>query len=178
MFPILETERLILRELTESDAQSILNCFSNTDVLRYYGQNPLRNIEQVKQIVRNFTESYNEKRGMKWGIELKDKKGTSIIGTIGFHDWSSEHRRAEISYALFPEQWGNGYATEAVSTVISYGFNNLNLTRIGAVVFLENESSNHLLTKLGFKKEGVLKNYMYQNDVPHDTNVYSLLKSI
>ncbi|MEH6979630.1 GNAT family N-acetyltransferase, partial [Bacillus pseudomycoides] len=59
------------------------------------------------------------------------------------------HRRAEISYALFPEQWGNGYATEAVSTVISYGFNTLNLTRIGAVVFLENESSNHLLTKLG-----------------------------
>ena len=176
MFPILETERLILRELTESDAQSLLNCFSNPDVLRYYGQSPLKSIDQVKQIIKNFAESYNERHGVKWGIELKETK--SIIGTIGFHDWSSEHRRANISYALFPEQWGNGYATEAVSTVISYGFNNLNLTRIGAVVFLENESSNHLLTKLGFKKEGVLKNYMYQNDVPHDTNVYSLLKSI
>ncbi|WP_191663976.1 GNAT family N-acetyltransferase, partial [Bacillus pseudomycoides] len=69
-------------------------------------------------------------------------------------------------------------ATEAVSQVISYGFHTLHLTRIGAIVFLENESSNKLLTKLGFKKEGVLQNYMYQNGVPHDTNVYSLLKSV
>ncbi|WP_243521612.1 GNAT family N-acetyltransferase [Bacillus pseudomycoides] len=176
MFPILETERLILRELTESDAQSILNCFSNTDVLRYYGQNPLKSIDQVKQIIRNFVESYNEKHGIKCGIELKGTKG--IIGTIGFHDWSSEHKRANISYALFPEQWRNGYATEAVSQVISYGFHILHLTRIGAIVFLENESSNKLLTKLGFKKEGVLQNYLYQNGIPHDTNVYSLLKSV
>ncbi|MGG2093587.1 GNAT family N-acetyltransferase [Bacillus sp. S13(2024)] len=173
MFPILETERLILRELIEDDAQGILNCFSNEDVLRYYGQNPLTDIEQVKNIIRNFSNNYKEKRGIKWGIERKETEG--IIGTIGFHDWSSEHKRAEIAYALLPEHWGNGYATEAVLKVISYGFNELELTRIGAVVFTENKASNVLLTKLGFQNEGVLRNYMYQNNVPYDTNVYSLL---
>ncbi|KFN01694.1 N-acetyltransferase [Bacillus clarus] len=176
MFPVLKTDRLILRELNEGDAPSILHCFSHTDVLRYYGQNPLQSIDQVKQIMKNFAESYNAKSGIKWGIELKGKKG--IIGTIGFHDWSSEHKRANISYALFPEQWGNGYATEAISEVLSYGFHTLHLKRIGAIVFLENEASNKLLLKLGFEKEGVLKNYMYQNGIPHDTNVYALTTTV
>lgn len=175
MFPVLETERLILRELIEDDAQGILNCFSNEDVLRYYGQNPLTNIEQVKNIVRNFSNSYKEKQGIKWGIEIKGTEG--IIGTIGFHGWSSEHKRAEIAYAILPAQWGNGFATEAVKKVLSYGFKELNLTRIGAVVFTENNASNVLLEKLGFEKEGVLRNYMYQNNVPYDTNVYSLLST-
>ncbi|GAB6497933.1 MULTISPECIES: GNAT family N-acetyltransferase [Bacillus] len=175
MFPILKTERLILRELTEEDAPGILQCFSNTDVLRYYGQKPLQDIDQVKQIIHNFKLSYNARSGIKWGIELKDKK--ELIGTIGFHDWSSEHKRANISYAFLPEHWGQGYATEAVSEVISYGFHTIHLKRIGAIVFLENEASNKVLLKLGFEKEGVLKNYMYQDDIPYDTNFYSLLKS-
>lgn len=53
----------------------------------------------------------------------------------------------------------------------------MNLTRIGAVVFLNNEASNKLLTNIGFQKEGVLKKYMYQNGIAHDTYVYSLLKN-
>ncbi|PHA02552.1 GNAT family N-acetyltransferase [Bacillus pseudomycoides] len=176
MFPIIETERLILRELIEDDAQGILNCFSNEDVLRHYGQNPLTDIEQVKNIIRNFSNNYKEKRGIKWGIERKETE--EMIGTIGFHDWSSEHKRAEIAYALLPEHWGKGYATEAVLKVISYGFHELELTRIGAVVFTENKASNVLLEKLGFQKEGVLRNYMYQNNVAYDTNVYSLLPTV
>jgi ribosomal-protein-alanine N-acetyltransferase len=174
MFPILETERLILRELNEDDTLAIFNCFSNKDVLRYYGQNPFTSTEQVKQIINNFSKNYAEKRGIKWGIKIKGT--TNIIGTIGFQEWSSEHKRADISYALFPEQWGKGYAREAVAKVISFGFNELELMRIGAVVFVENDASNKLLEKIGFIKEGVLRNYMYQNDIPFDTNIYSILK--
>lgn len=173
MFPILNTDRLMLRELTEDDALDILNCFSNPDVLRFYGQNPLANQNQVKQIIRNFSKNYEEKRGIKWGIAVKGEGG--IIGTIGFQEWSIEHKRADISYALIPEQWGKGYAIEAVKKVISYGFQELNLTRIGAMVFTENESSIKLLEKLGFEKEGILKKFMYQDGVPYDTNLYSLV---
>ncbi|MFJ8413624.1 GNAT family N-acetyltransferase [Bacillus paramycoides] len=176
MFPLLKTDRLILRELTEEDATGILHCFSNTEVLRYYGQKPLENVDQVKQIINNFKLSYNARNGIKWGIELKNKKG--LIGTVGFHDWSSEHKRANISYAFFPEHWGNGYATEAVSEVISYGFRTLHLKRIGAIVFLENEASSKVLIKLGFEKEGVLKNYMYQENIPYDTNVYAITETV
>lgn len=175
-FPVLETERLILREILESDAQEILNCFSNEDVLRYYGQNALTDIKQVKRIVKNFARDYNEQTAIKWGVELKGTN--SLIGTIGFHNLSFEHKRTDIAYALFPSKWRNGYAIEAVSKVISYGFENLDLTRIGAVVFTENEASIALLTKLRFEKEGVLKNYMYQNGIPYDANVYSLMPNL
>ncbi|MFD4929873.1 GNAT family N-acetyltransferase [Peribacillus butanolivorans] len=175
MFPILETERLILREITKEDAEGIFACFSNENVTRYYGQETLESIEEAVKFVDFFSNNYNEKRGIRWGIEKKETKG--IIGTIGFNAWLPKHKRAEIGYEIHPEQWGKGYASEAVSRVLTYGYDVMNLTRIGAVVFLNNEASNKLLTNIGFQKEGVLKKYMYQNGVAHDTYVYSLLKN-
>lgn len=174
MFPILETERLRLREIVHRDAQEIFNCFSNNDVTRYYGQDPLTKVEQAEQFVEFFAKNYKEKRGIRWGIELIETE--ELIGTIGFNAWSPKHKRAEIGYELQPQYWRKGYATEAVKKVITYGFDNLGLTRIGAVVFLENAASNELLIKLGFEKEGILRNNMYQNGVVHDTYVYSLVK--
>lgn len=176
MFPILETERLILRELTKEDAEGVFACFSNDNVTRYYGQEKLDNIEQAEKFIDFFSKNYNEKRGIRWGIERKGTKG--IIGTIGFNAWFPKHKRAEIGYEIHPMHWRKGYTSEAVSKVLSYGFDAMDLTRIGAVVFIDNDASNKLLTKIGFQKEGVLKKYMYQNGVANDTYVYSLLKNI
>lgn len=174
MFPILETEQLLLREITQDDAAGVFACFSNDNVTRYYGQDTLENMEQAKKIVDFFTKSYIEKRGIRWGIERKGTPG--IIGTIGFNALSLKHKRAEIGYEIHPEQWRKGYTFEAVSKVLDHGFEKLGLTRIGAVVFIDNEASNHLLSKVGFQKEGVLRDYMYQNGKAHDTYVYSILK--
>ncbi|EFI67994.1 acetyltransferase [Lysinibacillus fusiformis ZC1] len=155
MFPILHTERLVLRELSSSDGQALLACFSNPEVLRHYGQQPLTSLGQVQQIIQNFANNFAEKRGIKWGIALKEQEG--IIGTIGFQEWSIEHRRAEISYALLPEYWGNGYAQEAVKRAISYGFEEMDLVRIGAIVFKENEASNLLLQKNRLRTRRLIK---------------------
>jgi ribosomal-protein-alanine N-acetyltransferase len=174
MIPTLETERLILREIKKEDAQEIFACFSNNDVTRFYGQETLESIEQAESFVDFFSKNYAEKRGIRWGIERKETKG--IIGTIGFNAWLPKHKRAEIGYEIHPEHWRNGYTMEALSKVISYAFQELDLTRIGAVVFTENEASNKLLTKAGFQKEGVLRDYMYQNGNAHDTYVYSFLR--
>jgi [ribosomal protein S5]-alanine N-acetyltransferase len=174
MFPILETNRLHLREIKPEDAQSIYDCFSKDEVTQYYGQETLTTLEQAQQFVAFFEKNYQEKRGIRWGIQIKGE--STLIGTIGFNAWSPKNKRAEIGYELHPAHWRKGYATEAVSKVISYGFEELALTRIGAVVFTDNKPSNDLLVKLGFAKEGILRNYMYQNGNPYDTNVYSLLK--
>jgi len=173
MFPTLESDRLLLREITKSDAEGVFSCFSNENVTRYYGQDTLVNIEQAVAFVDFFANSYKEKKGMRWGIEIKGHQG--IIGTIGFNAWSPKHKRAEIGYEIHPEYWRNGYTFEALSKVIQYGFDVLTLTRIGAVVFIDNEASNKLLLKSGFQKEGVLRDYMYQNGMAYDTNVYSIL---
>ncbi|WP_313237294.1 GNAT family N-acetyltransferase [Sporosarcina ureae] len=174
MFPTLETDRLILRELTNEDAEGIFSCFSNEDVTRFYGQETFKSVVEAEKIIDIFSKNYREKRGIRWGIERKETKG--IIGTIGFNAWLPKHKRAEIGYEIHPQQWRKGYTSEAVSQVISYGFDVMGLTRIGAVVFIENEASNKLLGKVGFQQEGVLRNYMYQDGKPYDTYVYSLLR--
>lgn len=174
MFPTLDMERLQLREITKADAGDVFACFSNERVTRFYGQETLNNIEQAEVFIDFFANSYNEKRGIRWGIEVKGRPG--IIGTIGFNAWSSKHMRAEIGYEIHPEHWRKGYTFEAVSKVIEYGFNEFGLTRVGAVVFIDNEASNQLLTKAGFQREGILRQYMYQNGKAYDTYVYSILK--
>ncbi|MEK4231244.1 GNAT family N-acetyltransferase [Solibacillus sp. FSL H8-0538] len=175
MFPVLETERLKLREITKDDAQCIFACFSNNNVTRFYGEETILNLKQAEKFVDFFSKNFNEKRGIRWGIEIKGIKG--MIGSIGFNAWSPKHKRAEIGYEIYPDHWRKGYTLEALSKVLSYGFVAMDLTRIGAVVFIENEASNNLLTKIGFQKEGVLRDYMYQNGFAHDTNIYSLLKN-
>lgn len=159
MFPELETKRLIVRKIVENDAGEILECFSDEEVLRYYGQKSLESIHQVKEIIKNFSKGYEEKQLIKWGIQLKENE--KLIGTIGFQEWSSEHKKANISYALFPEYWNKGYATEAVHEAISYGFNELQYNRIGVIVFTQNSGSISFLSKVGFKKEGTLREYLY-----------------
>ncbi|WP_155590823.1 GNAT family N-acetyltransferase [Lysinibacillus cavernae] len=175
MFPILETERLRLRELTQEDAPAIFRCFSNEAVTRYYGQEPFVDKQQAEQLVKQFANNFEGKRGIRWGIERKDTN--EVIGTIGFHLWLAAHKRAEIGYEIHPDYWRQGYTKEAVQKAITYGFEHLNLNRIGAVVFLENEASNQLLMKLGFQQEGILRDYMYQNGQAYDTFIYSLLKT-
>jgi ribosomal-protein-alanine N-acetyltransferase len=101
MFPTLETERLILREIKKEDAVGIFACFSNSDVTRYYGQETLSTLQQAEQFVTFFSQSYIEKRGIRWGIERKG--GSGIIGTIGFNAWSPKHKRAELGYELHPD---------------------------------------------------------------------------
>ncbi|WP_153721798.1 GNAT family N-acetyltransferase [Sporosarcina cascadiensis] len=174
MFPQIETDRLRLREIEQDDAASLFAYFSTDEVTRYYGQDSFQQIEQAEDLIKSFSASYDETKGIRWGIEHKETN--ELIGTIGFHLLSLRHKRAEIGYDLHPEHWGKGYASEAVKAAISYGFEVMELTRIGAVVFIENEASSKLLLKLGFEKEGVLRDYMYQNGTAHDTYIYSLLK--
>ncbi|QTL47659.1 GNAT family N-acetyltransferase [Priestia aryabhattai] len=175
MFPILLTPRTTLREITEADADDIFDCFSQEEVIRYYGQEKFKTIQEALVLIDIFAENYRNQKGMRWGIERLDTG--ELIGTVGFNQWNQKHKRAEIGYELHPQHWGHGYASEAASAVMTYGFDTLQLVRIGAVVFLENKASQHVLKKLGFQKEGVLKNYMYQNGKAHDTFVYSSLPS-
>lgn len=174
MVPTLITDRLILREINSQDAQSIFSNFSNEHVTKYYGMKTFEKLEDAEKLIESFASSFQQKRGIRWAIERKDQQG--LIGTIGFNLWSPAHKRAEVGFEIHPNFWRTGYSSEALNRIVEYGLNELELTRIGAIVFIENEASNQLLLKQGFEKEGVLKNYMYQNNKAHDVNVYSKLK--
>lgn len=172
-FPVLETERLLLREIKAEDAQNLFINFSNPEVMKHYGSELMDDVEEARGLIHSFLIGYKEGKAIRWGIQFKNHN--SLIGTVGFHAISSKNRRAEIGYELNQSYWGKGLAKEAILKVVEYGFEEMGLKRIGAVVFLENESSSELLLKLGFNKEGILRDYIVQKGISYDTNVYSLL---
>lgn len=174
MIPKLETNRLIVREIGNADIEAVYSIFSNPEVTRFYGMEPMENVSQARQIIANFAKSYHAKQGIRWGIVLKENN--ELIGTIGFNNWNSKNKRAEIGYDLQPRYWRRGYATEAIQRVLSFGFREMDINRMGAVVYLENTASRQLLTSIGFEEEGILKEYMLQKGQFYDVTMFSLLK--
>ena len=173
MFPVLETERLLLREIEEKDIKAIYSILSREDVTVHYGQEPFKAYEEARSLLAIFNMNYSMQRGIRWGIQ--EKNSGAFVGTIGFHAWHQKHRRAEIGYELHPDFWKKGYGQEAVSEVISFGFSELKLNRISAICYPENKSSQKLLERSGFHKEGILAKYMVQNEHIYDCLMYCLL---
>ncbi|ENQ3107889.1 GNAT family N-acetyltransferase [Bacillus cereus] len=175
MFPILETERLRLIEINQTYSQNIYDIFSIEEVTRYYGMKPFNEIEQAIQMINSFAKNFQEKRAIRWGIVVKETG--DFVGTVGFNNLQLWSKRAEIGYDIHPAFWRKGYASEAVKEVLAYGFQKLDLFRIGAITYPENTASSHLLLKLGFQKEGLLRGYIYQGNQSNDALVYSILKT-
>jgi [ribosomal protein S5]-alanine N-acetyltransferase len=109
-----------------------------------------------------------------WGIELKENG--EFIEIVHFVWWQPQHHSAEIGYVLSKEYWGKGLITEAASAIISFGFENMNLVRIQARCFLENEGSERVMEKLGMSFEGISRKVMYVKGEHKYLKVYSILK--
>jgi [ribosomal protein S5]-alanine N-acetyltransferase len=172
-FNTLRTNRLLLREITFQDTESIFAFRSNPDAMRYIGKPPATSINDAKELIRKIIDALNNNDGITWGITLADNN--TVIGTIGFWRIAKEHYRAEIGYMLHPEYWNQGIATEAIEAVLEYGFDRLKFHSIEAFLTPENTASVKLLEKAGFKKEGHFKENYYFDGVFSDTAVYSKL---
>lgn len=175
LFPILETERLRLRQLGPNDAQSLLRIFSSEQLTRYYGRFPLVEQVEAEEMIERFRQLFEEGRGIRWAIERKEN--SQLIGTVGFHAWAIPHNRAEIGYEIDGAYQGNGYATEALTAAISYAFQEMGLNRIGALVYPENTASEKLLLRLGFQLEGLMKQYAFFRNTYVDLNMFALLNN-
>lgn len=173
-FPVLETKRLKLIEITNQHVDQLFEILSLEEVTRFYGTDRFALQVEATRLIDMFHKNFLEKRGIRWGIKLKENQ--RIIGTVGLNSLHLKNKRAEIGYELHPLYWRLGFATEAIKEVLRFSFTQLDLQRIGAVVYPENEASVNLLLKLGFIKEGVLRGYMQQAGQFHDTYVLSLLK--
>ena len=152
-FPVIETKRLILRELTIDDANDVFDYFSKEEVVKYYDLEKFTKINQVKKLIEQFNSTDDR---IRWG--LFSKKAKKIIGSCGFHHCclTALHRcnyKAEIGYELAPEYWQQGFMTEAIKEIIKYGFTELKLNRIEALIIPENIASRKLIAKAGLKEE-------------------------
>ena len=117
---------------------------------------------------------FEEGLAVRWGISIKGQD--SIIGTIGFNNFIKGHR-ASIGYDLQHKQWNRGFLTEALNEIVNFGFTALEANRIEAEVMQGNLASERVLEKAGFKKEGILRQWMLWNGNYYDMTMYSLLKT-
>lgn len=173
-FPILETERFVLRQLNQDDSREIFQYFSLDEVTKFYDLESFTNIEQAEELIDRWNQKFERNQGLRWGITLRSE--SRVIGTCGFHGWMKNHYKAEIGYELTPEYWRQGYMTEVIQKAIEFGFNNLGLNRIEAFVEPENVGSRKVLEKIGFSEEGTLKEHFYWRNRFVDTVIYALLK--
>ncbi len=172
-FPVLSTERLELAEITDTNAPDIFELFSHPEVVRFYNLLPLAIEEDAQAIIERFRQRFADKLGIRWGIRLKGS--AKIIGTTGFNNFTRNHR-SNIGYDLLPAYWNKGLISEAIMAVAAYGFDKLEVNRIEAEVMAGNSASERALVKCGFKKEGILRQWMHWNEQHFDMTIYALLR--
>lgn len=171
VFPVLQTERLILREIQYADVPDIFRLFSNPEVTRFHGTSTFMEEKQAIDFVDFVQSRYREKTGIRWAITLKDTG--DFIGTVGLN--SILQHRTVIGYDLAESCWGRGYMPEAVQAMLEYAFS-IGLYRAQAMVIPGNHASVRVLEKLGFREEGLLRSWYYWEGRYWDMMSFSLLK--
>ncbi|NJP39399.1 GNAT family N-acetyltransferase [Alkalicoccus luteus] len=174
-FPIIETERLILRQVTNKDAGYLLKYMSNKDVTKHMGLEPFNSMDDALNEISWYQSIWEKQTGIRWGITLKGED--EVIGSCGFLNLVSKHSRAEIGIELSKNYWDKGIASEAFEAVIRYGFEQMHLQRIEALIEPSNAPSQRLAEKQGFIREGLLRSYEFTVGKFDDLYMYSILKS-
>ena len=173
-FPALETERLLLRQMTIEDTDFVFRHFSDAAVNQYLlDEPPVTTYAQAREIIQFYLEPEGKTHN-RWIMVRKSNQ--QPIGTCGFHKWEKRYFRAEIGYDLSPAFWRQGYMLEALQAVITNGFEQMRLNRIEALVSIENDRSAQLIQKLGFKQEGMLRDYFYLDGKFYDHTLFALLE--
>lgn len=172
---ILESERLILKPIEPEDLPYLMEQRWDADLTDYIIHNPISSYNQqqwYEKICRN--------GDVAMSIFYKEKPGEKpvLLGAVGLYDFNYRHQRATWKTLRIPKQYqGLGLAYEASAMLIEYGFNTLNLNKITSDVFPDNESILHLLERVGFKKEGRLKQHYFHQGKFKDVLIYSLVRS-
>lgn len=151
---ILETERLILRTWTYKDADALFEICRDAEVMLHIGdRKPYETVEKAKEFL-NWAVRYQKENGFcRWAVI--EKSSGKIIGSCGFARRDMEE--AELGYLFAREKWGKGFATEAASACLKYGFENIGLTKIIALTDIDHVKSQKVLEKIGFAPRGVEK---------------------
>ena len=173
-FPVLETERLRLRMIRSEDVTAVFEIFGDEDVTRYYGLETYTRIEQAKNRIALYRSNFQRRHSLRWGITFKDEDW--LLGTIGIMNWKPRFFNAALGYDLAKRHWRQGIMEEGLTAVIDYAFSTMQMNRLEAFVMPVNAPSIRLLEKLGFKNEGLMREYGYWRGEFHDLQLYSILK--
>ena len=176
-FPQLETERLLLKEITQRDAPALFALRADKDLMKYLDRSPAQSIDEAIAFIGLIAAAQQKNEGITWGIFPKTQPDV-LHGTIGFWRIQKENHRAEIGYLLHAALQGKGIMHEAMNCVLAYGFNKLRFHSVEANVNPANAPSIRLLERNGFVKEAHFKENYFFDGKFLDSAIYSLLTPI
>lgn len=174
-FPTLATTRLQLREIGPPDALTLYEIHGNAEAMKWFGADPVPDLAAAMRLVEVFASwRLQANPGTRWGLQRHGQ--TTLIGSCGLFGWNRNWRKCTIGYELSREVEGEGYMSEALRAVIAWGWSEMSLNRIEAQVHPDNLSSITLLERLGFVREGRLRQVGFWGGSFHDMYQYALLK--
>lgn len=175
-FPVLYVDDdLVLRQITHNDVEDYFAYLSDEEVLTYVPEECIpRTLERAKEEIDYNLDLFRYKRSIYWAIAKRDDN--KLIGSCGFNYWNRDHSRTEISYDLSRKYWGKGIMTRVAKSVLGFAFTRMELHRVEATVTPSNYASLKVLRKLGFKKEGILREQKLLHGKFHDAVILSLLQ--
>ncbi|MBW4839478.1 MAG: GNAT family N-acetyltransferase [Paenibacillaceae bacterium] len=152
-FPVLESERLILRRLLPEDAAAMFRCMSDPAVRAFTEMNPGKLLFPGR-LYRYFEESYRFLRDLHFAVIRKGEG--DWIGLCSLQYWDVEGQKARLGYLISPAHWNQGYATEAVERVLDFAVSKLGLSSVEARCSADNPASERVLKKCGLRESGHL----------------------
>lgn len=172
--PTLHTARLRLRPFTAADTDAIFALQSNPRVLRYWDAPPWRERIQAERFIVRCQQMAQEGSGARLAVEHTADE--MFIGWCTLMNWDATYRSALLGYCLDESAWGQGFATEAAGALLHWAFNTLNLNRVQSEADTRNAASARVLEKLGFLREGTLRENCIVDGEVSDSWVYGLLR--
>jgi len=171
----IETTCLTLRRLELSDAEMMFrNWTSDENVTRFLRWDAHKTIDETKQMIRQWVDSYQNDSTYYWGMYLKDGE---MIGSIGITISSEYDCQGSLGYKIGSRWWSHGYASEAARAVVDYMFRNTDIERMDSFCSVENPASRKVMEKVGMQYEGLLRHYYKTRDGFHDCTLYGIVRS-
>lgn len=169
----LETPRLVLRPLAPTDAEGLWRIYADPDFMRYWSSEPWSSLSQAQALIEKDQPELARGEHLRLGIFLRE--GGGLIGTCSLFHFVEASRRAEVGYGIAPAHWRHGYMSEAVGALLDFAFGELQLHRVEADIDPRNTASARSLERLGFTREGLLRERWTVGSEVSDTALYGLL---
>lgn len=169
----LTAQRVCLRGLTAGDAHDIFAVFSDPQVTRYWSSPPQRDLADAARLIERVHAGHRDRSTFQWGIARRTDD--RVIGTCTLARIDRSNRRAEVGFALASAHWRQGLMSEALRRLLAFAFDELHLHRVEADVDPRNDASIHVLERLGFQREGLLRERWLVNGEIADTLLLGLL---
>lgn len=154
-FPVLESERLLLRAPREADVPATFALFSDPTVMRYWSRAPMTEEREAVEFLDGIARGFHERSFINWIVV--ERATAQMIGTCTLYEILPQHLRSGIGYALLPSSQGRGFASEAVSMAVIWAFEVLGMHRVEADIHPDNLPSRRVLERCGFHEEGLLR---------------------